>query len=981
MSTSDVSNQVSLSARTISSGELNRSDTNNKDHMVSMRVKNRRVVTKRDGSEHYISYDKIRNHLYSNADAMLPEPLSEDLMLDNVYRLVINRSDAENITTREIDNICQSICHDMVSEHPDYDRLALRLLVCALHKDIGRHTVGGVESTKHERLTFSQCCDILTNTIRHDTNRPACILNPKMNAFIQRHADLLDDIPIYDRDYDFTFFGLHQLKKKYLLSLGGCIYESPQDMYLRVAVSFWYQSIDPSQYDSDEAFLEAERTLINTVISEHYKMQSLQLYTHATPTLMKAGTNFEQLASCFLLDVGDDSRSILQTVQDVGLISRSAGGIGLDFSRLRMAGSRIDSSDSISSGAVTYAPLFSATLRGFNQSGKRKGNATIYMMDWHPDILYWLDLRRSAKKLADSTESVQSIFTALMMSDLFFKRLSSGSSWSLFDPKKCADLVELYGDEYVARYEYYEANGFAEYTFDDAAELWKNIIDCQITTGSPFMLSKDNINAVSNQSNIGTVVMSNLCTEIVEVTKPAKFRPMPHEVEKTTNISEDSLRRQMQSDYVERAYVPKEMEKTGDSTESSSSESSSHSNSNYGLDGFEWSNTSSAEDFYAKSDSPPVHAVCTLASVNLTKHVIYDDNGNASFDYEKLIDTVRFITKVLDRSIDIMKYPVPGTEFHRYSRPLGIGVQGLANTFNKLGLVFGERDSRIVNKQIFETMYWAALHESMDLAKQFGPYHFFEGSPLSEGRFQFDMYSNDPGKRIYTNGKTVFANDLYDQMSSEDDQVSPQQFNCSPMLDYDWSGFREEIMKTGTRNSLLLAPMPTASTSQILGNNECIEPFTRHVYTRAVDTSNYTVMNLDLVNALMKENLWNAKVVAALIRGDNLDAIPNVPEYISKLYVTAYQIKQKKIIDLAADRQRFVCQSQSMNLYFDKQVEKRIAMSLVYGHNRGLKTLCYYIHTVAATSGIEYREKSTDLDSLVMKGLGRSKPECSDCEG
>ncbi|MBX9769578.1 MAG: ribonucleoside-diphosphate reductase subunit alpha, partial [Bdellovibrionales bacterium] len=308
-------------------------------------------------------------------------------------------------------------------------------------------------------------------------------------------------------------------------------------------------------------------------------------------------------------------------------------------------------------------------------------------------------------------------------------------------------------------------------------------------------------------------------------------------------------------------------------------------------------------------------AVCNLASLALPKYIT-----NGQFDHQKLFEVTQVVTKNLNKIIDINFYPVPeARNSNMRHRPIGIGVQGLADVFIKLKIPFDSDEARALNKEIFETIYFGALTSSMDTAKQLGPYETYPGSPASKGQLQFDMWGVTPTSR------------------------------------WDWKGLKEQIAKYGIRNSLLLAPMPTASTSQILGNNECIEPYTTNIYTRRVLSGEFTVVNHHLLKDLVELGLWNEdlknKIIAA---GGSVQGIKEIPEKIREVYKTAWEIKQKAVIDMSADRGAFICQSQSLNIFMAEANFAKLSSMHFYGWERGLKTGMYYLRTRPAADAIKF---------------------------
>ena len=455
-----------------------------------------------------------------------------------------------------------------------------------------------------------------------------------------------------------------------------------------------------------------------------------------------------------------------------------------------------------------------------------------------------------------------------------------------------------------------------------AQELWFAILESQIETGTPYLLFKDACNRKSNQQNLGTIKSSNLCCEIVEYSSPDEF------------------------------------------------------------------------------------AVCNLASIALSSYVNIEEK---SFDYEKLGKIVKVVTRNLDKIIDVNFYPIPETRrSNMLHRPIGIGVQGLADVFAMMELPFDSEEARLVNKKIFETIYYYSMETSMEIAKKrestvnklrklekeeepnkkeidklkdeislipeeigrskyVGAYSSFEGSPLSVGKFQFDLW----------NESEIIDGDYKDR----------------------WEKLRKDVMRYGTRNSLLVAPMPTASTSQILGNNECFEPFTSNIYLRRTLAGEFVVINRHLIRNLLDNNLWSTDMKNRIIKDNgSIQNIDEIPNKLKSIYKTTWELSNKAIIDMASDRGKFICQSQSMNLFIDKPDFSKLSSMHFYSWNKGLKTGIYYLRTkpVAAAqqftiepekrrSGVESVESETNNSPTpaptqqAIMACRRDNPDCLMC--
>jgi len=339
-------------------------------------------------------------------------------------------------------------------------------------------------------------------------------------------------------------------------------------------------------------------------------------------------------------------------------------------------------------------------------------------------------------------------------------------------------------------------------------------------------------------------------------------------------------------------------------------------------------------------------AVCNLASLSLPRFVV-----GKTFNFEKLLKITQIVTKNLNKVIDNNYYPIPETKLSNFRhRPIGLGVQGLADVFMLLGLPFESDMAKMLNKNIFETIYYGALLASHDVAKKEGAYETFKGSPLSQGIFQFDMWNVQPSDR------------------------------------YDWNTLRKSIMEHGVRNSLLLAPMPTASTSQILGNNECFEPYTSNIYNRRVLSGEFAVVNKHLLKDLMGLGLWNDNMKQRIIAANgSVQNIEEIPADMKEIYKTVWEIKQRNVIDMAADRGAFICQSQSLNLFVADANFAKLSSMHFYTWKKGLKTGMYYLRTKAAADAIKFTVDAAVLNQTKDEQAAQiscsldNKDECMSC--
>ena len=736
-------------------------------------------VIKRSGRIEDMKFDNVTNRIKN-----LTSGLSENCDSTKVAQQVFS-SMYDNITAQEIDTLSAEICVGMITADPDYEILATRIIASNIHKVCPNNF--------HLAMRKLQKTGVVTDEV------------------VEVAQQVKENIKT-DRDFDFGYFGLKTLEKSYLQRVEGKLIETPQYMFMRVAIGIHGKDI-PS-------------------VLETYDKMSQGFFIHATPTLFNAGTPRPQMSSCFLIaNKGDSIDGIYGTLTECAQISKWAGGIGMHIHDIRANKSRIRGTNGQSDGIIPMLRVFNATARYVNQAGRRKGSIAVYVEPWHADIMDFLELRLNQ---GDEEARCRDLFSAMWIPDLFMKRVEEGGNWSLFCPDKAPGLSDVYGDAFEALYTKYEEEGRANATVP-ATEVWKAILKSQTETGTPYMLYKDACNKKSNQKNLGTIKSSNLCTEIIEY----------------TNKEETS--------------------------------------------------------------------VCNLASIALPKYV---NKETKTFDYDKLHAVTKIVTKNLNRVIDRNFYPVEtARNSNMKHRPIGLGVQGLADVFILCGLQFDCEESRLMNAHIFETIYHAALEASSELAEVDGSYESFIGSPASEGILQPDMWE----------GETKFSGR------------------------YDWDAMRTRVKTKGLRNSLLLAPMPTASTAQILGNNECFEPYTTNIYLRRTLAGEFVVVNKHLVDDLKRAGLWSKEMKDLMVKaGGSIQNIVDIPVEIKNLYKTVWEISQKCIIDMAADRGRFIDQSQSMNLFIESPTMSKLSSMHMYAWKSGLKTGMYYLRSKAKARPIQF---------------------------
>ncbi|KAI5187525.1 ribonucleoside-diphosphate reductase subunit M1 [Nematocida homosporus] len=723
---------------------------------------------------------------------------------------------APGMTTEEIGTLAAETAADMTTHHPDYAHLAGRIAVNLIQRNAPE--------------TFSAAmAELFMHT--NSTGERVQIVTDELYEIVMKNKERLDSAIVHSRDLDFSYFGIKTLERSYLLRANRKVVETPQYLWMRVSIGIHGADIDAA--------------------IETYTLMSTKHFIHATPTLFNSGTISSQLSSCFLLAMkGDSIDGIFSSLKDCAMISKQAGGIGINIHNIRATNSYIKGTFGYSNGIVPMLRVFDATSKYVDQGGnKRPGSIVVYLEPWHADVFEFIELRKNTGK---DEMRARNLFLALWIPDLFMRRVEEDGMWSLFCPNEVQGLHEVYGAEFDRRYEAAEAAGKARRQIE-ARKLWRAVLEAQIETGVPYILYKDSCNAKSNQKNLGTIKGSNLCAEIVEYTS-----------------SEET-------------------------------------------------------------------AVCNLASIALPTHL-----KDGVMDFSLLKSTAKTAIKNLNKIIEVNNYPIPEAKNSNLRhRPVGLGVQGLADVYIRLGLPFESDAARALNVEIFETIYYGALEASAELAARDGAYASFAGSPASEGILQYDMWDVKPTNR------------------------------------WDWEGLKSKIKSTGLRNSLLIALMPTASTSQILGFNECFEGVTSNIYNRRTLSGEFQVVNSYLVKDLADLGLWGPEMRNLIVdREGSIQAIPSIPDHLKQLYKTVWEIKQRAVIDQAADRGAFVDQSQSMNIHMAAPTFSQLNGMHFYGWRRGLKTGVYYLRTNPAQAPIKFTVDK-EAARAYMEGQSTTPATCS----
>ena len=884
-------------------------------------MNNNMRVQKRNGEYEDVSFDKILNRIKL---LCVGEEFTKKLNIDpTIIAQKVCSEIYNDVKTSDLDKLSSEISIALYTTHPDYALLSSR--IC-----ISNHQKGCPDK-------FSDSINILYNNYVNEEHYP--IINKYLYDLVMENVELIDSKINKLNDYKLDFFGFKTLEKSYLLKKNRKIIETPQYLFMRVALCIHRNNIE-------KAF-------------ETYNMISNKYFIHATPTLFNSGTNNEQLASCFLLAMKDDSISgIFDTIKDCALISKHAGGIGLHCHNIRAAGSMIKGTNGISNGLVPMLRVFNDTARYVDQGGgKRNGSIAIYLEPWHADIMEFLELK---KNHGNELEKARDLFYGLWIPDLFMKRVQENGNWTLMCPNECPGLADCYGEDFEKLYTKYEQEGRGKTI--EAQKVWHSIYISQIEVGMPYILFKDACNKKSNQNNLGTIKSSNLCTEIIEYSDKDETAVCNLASISLTNLVEykdinDNITIYSKSNCQQCDYIKNVM-----------------NSRNINYTEIKLDNKSDRIKLYQKIDNEEDIFVDIMPQIYINDNYLGGflelyNYIKPEFNYNKLEEISGILTQNLNNIIDFNYYPLEETKRSNFRhRPIGIGVQGLANVFYEMGISFDSNEAKQINEKIFEHIYYGSLKKSMEISKEreelfiklksymhetdglrfpeeyyslkneigctqeeldklfntnkyYGSYLTFEGSPASKGLLQFDLWNTTPS----------------DNMLNK------------------WNELKENIVKYGLRNSLCVAPMPTASTSQILGNYECFEPVMSNIYTRRVLAGEYVVINNYLINDLIHYNIWNKELKDKIIVNDgSIQSINEIPKFIKDKYKTGWEIKQKNIIDMSVDRGKYICQSQSLNLFIEAPTFKTISSMHFYSWKKGLKTGIYYLRSRPSSKAIQF---------------------------
>lgn len=883
-------------------------------------------VTKRNGELEQVEFEKVTNRIKFLCLGVLPDGSSIGESLNDVCHITVAQKVISQITdkisTSELDEDAARFCASKAKDSYQYGVLGGRIL-----------------ASNHQKSTISSFSK--TMQLLYENKKPDGSFYPlidrKFYKFVSRNGRQLDDMIDHTRDFRFDYFGIMTLlggpgKPGYILRRhdGALdVAETPQHLYMRVVVCLHINDRRPI----GEVLDSIKRT---------YDMLSLGMYSHASPTMYNAGTHCQQLSSCFLLGIADtmDNEEFMEEDGSIpacwtacARISKRAGGIGIGAQPIRTRGTLIAGTGGTSNGIVPLARVLNMIACYVNQGGRRPGAFALYEEPWCGDIMAFLDLK---KNTGIEEERARDLFYALWIPDLFMKRviqaIETGEKvmWSLMCPHQCPNLYTTYGDEFERIYEGYEREG--RYIRQvPIMELWEAILTSQKETGGPYMLYKDHVNRKNPQMNLGVIRNSNLCAEIVEYSDDQEY------------------------------------------------------------------------------------AVCNLASVALPSCV--DQEDGPVFNYRRLYDICKVAYRNLDAIIDINYYQLRKCKRSNLRhRPVGLGVQGWGDVLLMMNLPFEDTvneerkstrinpEARELNRKIAEVMYYACVEASTELAAArenameqirtlwldgkitfsddglditsldpsiseddrimisqlqpiegevnrstyLGTYSSFIGSPAYEGKLQYHLWDVKPENWTMNDGTVI-----------------------------DWAALEAKVHKHGLRGSMFRANMPTASTSQILGNVESTEPYKYAIYTRRVTAGEFVVVNKHLHMELAKLGLWTPEMQQQIIKGrGSIQDIKSIPLKIRDKYRTAFEVSKKTIQTMAAEQGPFICQTNSLNYFVTHPNSKLLTNIHIGAWKMGLKTGMYYLRREPNQHPVQF---TVDGGLTVNDKKGDSQKGCDSC--
>ncbi len=757
-------------------------------------------IVKSDGSKEDFDISKLKIELLAASDGLANQIEMIGQILSEVQLTLFNDMSSNELQEALIQTALQNI-----KDEPDYDRIAARLLLKSIYKDILGKYDNYDQLVKLHQEKFPE---FIKNAVEIG------LLDERM---IDGRFDLVKIAKALDpsRDDKSKYLGVVTNKNRYALrKQNGNPLETPQFTHMRIAMGLSYNEDNPTE----------------AAIVFYRHMSNLE-YVPGGSTRVNAGGQYPQLSNCFLMDVEDDMESIAKAVRDTMWIAKGTGGIGIGFTKLRASGSPVKTTNTESTGPIPFMKMIDTALFAVSRKGKKAGAAAIYMENWHLNFQQFIDLRQNS---GDPYLRTRFANTAVFISDEFMKRVQNDQDWYLFDPAETPDLVELYGQDFSKRYAEYcqmaEDGKLREFEKIPARVQFKSILTSLQATSHPWLTWKDTINVRALNNNTGTIHLSNLCTEIT---------------------------------------LPQDKEHI---------------------------------------------ATCNLISLNLSSFL----NQDKTWDFERLKLATRAAVRQLDNLCDITETPIPeAMNSNNQTRAIGLGMMGLSDVLEKLGLAYESDEAYDLVDEITEFISYHAIDQSADLASERGSYPAFSGSGWSKGELPIDTIE----KLSENRGESVKV-----KLDSK----------------LDWSNLRQKV-KNGMRNATLMAIAPTANIAHIAGTTPGIDPQFAQIFSRSTLNGKFMEVNPNLVAELKSRNLWTEVKDLVMAAHGDVQNIDQIPDEVKQIYKTSFQISPYAFIEIAARAQKWVDQAISRNMYLETRNIDEYVDIYSEAWRRGLKTT-YYLH-------------------------------------
>lgn len=927
-------------------------------------------VEKRNGKLEDVNLEKVSKRL------LWLSGFQGQLRINPVFvaQKVINEI-VPDIKTRKLDEYAAVAASNMADLHPDFLILAARIAINNHHKN----TLDCFSSTMEVAYRNKDV-----------TGEDAPRINTQFFKFTQIHKTAVNRMVDYERDYRSSYFAYKTVQDRYLLKKSGSIKdlkERPQDFIIERLQDLWMRVACAIHMNR----LNIYDTSVLPLIKETYDGLSLQKFVHATPTLFNLGTLKEQGVSCFLLGGGDSTESIMELATDFAKISRSSGGIGWHWA-LRSAGVEVKGINGKAGGIIPFMRIMQDVAEAFDQGSKRPGSFASYQSPFHPEFIKWLDARNPR------TGECQNLFYGAWIPDVFMEAVEQDKLWYFLDPRDCPQLYDSIGQTQREEYERCIKENKSRYAPVKARDVWNEILTSQKETSQPFMLFSDACNLKSNQGNLGVIKSSNLCVagDTLILTKDG-YKQIKDLQDKTvdlwngeewsrslvkkTNDAAELLEIETCSgkiikctpyhkfilddnekiidakdlkigDHLIKFNLPKEFntDNPPNSIKSIKKLEGLHPTWCFGepkrnrgiFNGLLLGNCTEIIEYSDEKET----ACCVVSTLCLGSFVeikgecdcLYHKKScelTRTFNHQELFKWARVVVRNLNKVIDFNHYPTDKARLSNMKhRPLAIGIMGLADVFSKMRYGFTSPEARKLNKEICETLYFACLSESNELAKIKGPYQSFKKKSVDDGLLRDSDFSKGILQWHYWGVKKEDLSGMWD-----------------------WESLIESIKKYGTRNSLLTSFPPTASTAHIQNMCECFEPYMEHMYTRKTSSGTFYVITTDLINDLLMEGIDPSDIRKELIRNKgSIQEMPNIPQWIKEVYKTVWELDGRELAEMHADMCAFIDQSASINRFIKDVTTAKLSSMHFKCWKLGLKTGMYYLRQLAMSKPVNYSE-------------------------